>query len=343
MRKVLVEGQKIEVKWNGFTRRHYESKGYVFTKDRESFYVDPEDLTDGSGKKVKLVCDYCKKEYSVPWSSYKKQKTGEKDACPRCHGKKRAEMDLAERQEILYNRAKNICGKNGYKLISTKEEITGVSYKVKYECPVHGIKTMSIDNLTRGRRCPDCKAEKARDRYQLSPEEVIKRVEEYGGTLLNPFDYINLFTKNLKMVCPECQTVFETSLNSFCHIGGQVCPNCSGKESSGERKIRKYLEANHINYCQEHWFADCKDTKPLPFDFYLPDYNILIECDGPQHHKYTGWFPEEVFHKTQEHDQMKNNYCKEKNINLIRIPSWKTRDINKVMNKELEPYVKDIV
>ena len=67
-------------------------------------------------------------------------------------------------------------------------------------------------------------------------------------------------------------------------------------------------------------FEDCKDKKQLPFDFYLPDYNCCIEYDGRQHFQAIEyWGGEEVFQLTQFHDQIKNDYCKENNIRLIRI------------------------
>ena len=73
-------------------------------------------------------------------------------------------------------------------------------------------------------------------------------------------------------------------------------------------------------------FKDCKDLNALPFDFYLPYYNLCIEHDGIQHfkptkrsNKITNEEAKENFKYIQNHDQIKNNYCKEKGINLLRI------------------------
>lgn len=35
--------------------------------------------------------------------------------------------------------------------------------------------------------------------------------------------------------------------------------------------------------CQKR-FADCRTKVSLPFDFYLPSYNLIIEADGNQHY-----------------------------------------------------------
>ena len=61
--------------------------------------------------------------------------------------------------------------------------------------------------------------------------------------------------------------------------------------------------------------------RELPFDFYI-DNKYLVEYDGEQHFIYrnSGWDTEEHFKKTKEHDQFKNQWCKENNIPLIRIP-----------------------
>lgn len=73
----------------------------------------------------------------------------------------------------------------------------------------------------------------------------------------------------------------------------------------------------------------------LPFDFYLPSYNILIEYDGEHHFQpVKGWGGEEKFKLTQKNDEIKNNYCKDNNITLLRLPYTHTEnDIkNEILN-----------
>ena len=96
-------------------------------------------------------------------------------------------------------------------------------------------------------------------------------------------------------------------------------------ESKGEMKIKNILNENNIQYIQEKRFSDCifKDTNKIArFDFYLPEHNCIIEYDGIQHFKQgSGVFDnKDKFELTQQHDIIKNNYCKENNIMLIRIP-----------------------
>ena len=91
--------------------------------------------------------------------------------------------------------------------------------------------------------------------------------------------------------------------------------------SRGENEIKKILEKNNIFFEQEKKFENCKDIQILRFDFYV-DNKYIIEYDGIQHFKYngTGWNTKEHLIKTKEHDEIKNQYCRDNKIPLIRIP-----------------------
>ena len=70
-------------------------------------------------------------------------------------------------------------------------------------------------------------------------------------------------------------------------------------------------------------------------DFYLPDCNTVIEFDGAQHFVPSDYFGVDAFNKTVEHDNIKNNYCSDNEIRLIRIPYWEINNINNILDKEL--------
>lgn len=112
---------------------------------------------------------------------------------------------------------------------------------------------------------------------------------------------------------------------TYGHLINGDTKSCGCIKSQGERKIKNILSQNNIIYESQKTFEDCRfpDTNiPARFDFYLPEYNILIEYDGQQHYEYTnsGWNTKEDFLKRKRRDEYKNNWCKEKNIKLIRIP-----------------------
>lgn len=90
--------------------------------------------------------------------------------------------------------------------------------------------------------------------------------------------------------------------------------------SSGEFAIKGVLEAMHIAFVQEMRFADCRDIKSLPFDFFIPLLAVAIEFDGRQHFEPVAHFGgQEHFDATQRRDAIKNAYCATNGIRLLRI------------------------
>lgn len=117
----------------------------------------------------------------------------------------------------------------------------------------------------------------------------------------------------------------------------QYSCGCS-TSSKGERKIEEILSLNNISFIKEKRFSDLifEDTKKLArFDFYVNN-TYIIEFDGRQHFiQNNGVFDnEEKFKRTQEHDKIKNDYCKKHNIPLIRIPFT---EIDKIDINMLKP------
>ncbi len=109
------------------------------------------------------------------------------------------------------------------------------------------------------------------------------------------------------------------------------CPRCAGTISSYELKIINFLKKKKIKYIQQYRFEDCKLFKPLPFDFYLPEYNVCIEVDGEQHFA-RKMQTEKEFEDTKKRDKIKDEYCKDNGIKLIRIPYWEMNN-KKYKNK----------
>lgn len=109
-------------------------------------------------------------------------------------------------------------------------------------------------------------------------------------------------------------------------------------KSKWEMFIDDLLTELNVDFIPQKRFSDCmnkKCTDVLPFDFYLPNYNIIIEYDGEHHFQpVKGWGGEEKFKITQQNDLIKTNYCKLNNINLLRIPYTYTEDDikNEILN-----------
>lgn len=130
-----------------------------------------------------------------------------------------------------------------------------------------------------------------------------------------------------KCDCGNIELISSTELRS---LRKTFCSKCH-KNSSGEILITNLLTENNIQFFTEYAAPGCINNEtnaPLRFDFYLPDYNTMIEYDGEQHFiPVKMWGGEEGLIKRQQLDNIKNNFCKKNNINLIRIPYTQLKNL----------------
>lgn len=122
----------------------------------------------------------------------------------------------------------------------------------------------------------------------------------------------------------ECGEIFNTKYRSYLN-GKTRCDKCSASISRYEREVQLFLEEKNIKYIYQFQINSCKDIRPLPFDFQLCDYNILLEIDGEQHFEPItfGGISKEIaekrFNSCQKRDNIKTEYCKKYNIPFLRI------------------------
>ena len=117
----------------------------------------------------------------------------------------------------------------------------------------------------------------------------------------------------------ECGTIFSVVAHAL--KGGQV--SCGCVNSKGEYLTSKALASLGILYEKEYKFSDLisYNGRGLRFDFFIPEKNTVIECQGEQHYKPVSMFGgEEQLKLQQEYDELKRDYCKKNNIKLIEIP-----------------------
>lgn len=159
-------------------------------------------------------------------------------------------------------------------------------------------------------------------------EKTSKRIGEY-----------NVIWKCQCINCGAEQEAQATMLNRGIRM---FCENCSQRKSRGEKTISSLLDINNISYQKEYSFNTCRfidSNRPALFDFYV-DNKYIIEFDGEQHFKpqtFNNISKEEaneIFIKTQERDNYKNEWCKKNNIPLIRIPYT---HLNKICFEDLIP------
>lgn len=120
--------------------------------------------------------------------------------------------------------------------------------------------------------------------------------------------------------------------------------SCGCLRSMGESLIDKYLTELNINFQREYIFKDCKDKRPLPFDFVIFDTNnkikLLIEVNGKQHYEPSFYKEEDdaiaLLEYTQKHDLIKQEYCKNNNYDLLIIPYWELNNFKSIINERLK-------
>jgi len=171
--------------------------------------------------------------------------------------------------------------------------------------------------------------------FKITNDEFIKRSIEIHGDM---FDYslVDCQGSHSKIKIIYNGKVYHQILND--HIRGNA-PRGIAVESKGVREILKFLEDKKIRYKREHFYKDCKNINYLRFDFYLIDYNILIEYDGRQHFESVDLFGgDEEFKKRKINDTIKDQYCKKNRIPLLRISYLE--DIGIKLSNYLESYLK---
>jgi hypothetical protein len=124
-------------------------------------------------------------------------------------------------------------------------------------------------------------------------------------------------------------------------LRGRRCPFCA--ESHGERRVRDYLNAKSYAFTPRIPYRDCRDIRPLPFDFvvHFRDYDVLIEYDGIQHSEPVDFggkgefYALEQFQGIQRRDRIKTDYCRANGIDLIRIKHTQFDDIEAILDRRL--------
>ena len=191
----------------------------------------------------------------------------------------------------------------------SKVSFVGEKEKICIICPEHGEFWQSAGYHMRGGNCPKCAGS-----YNLNTKEFIEKAKKIHG---DKYDYSKVDYKNYStkvcIICPEHGEFWQIPNN---HLFGAGCPTCP--ESNMEGELRLILEKNNIKYEQEKSFSWLRFKKKMYLDFYLPDYNLAIECQGGQHFFPVNLFGgEEFFNKTIERDKLKHELCGQHGIRVL--------------------------
>lgn len=235
--------------------------------------------------------------------------------CPQCGHNRKPQTNLLE----------NLIGKkfNHLTVLGKTNQLSGgkIVYKCECDCGsgkyVYTTRTDLNSNHTTSCGCSSLK-------YQL-------------GDIINNKIIIGLYPEEqqhskhhhyYRVKCLLCNREYDALSQSL-----EKTIGCGCQHSKGEFYIRQILNENNIKYKAKYVFSDLPSKR---FDFVLLDENNniirIIEFDGEQHYekniKNTGWNTQEHYEKAKQSDEIKNNYCKNNQIELIRIPYWERDNLS---------------
>ena len=265
----------------------------------------------GIDERLKAKCLVCKKDFYTTWHIISDNRHNKyKKCCKACsnnftHKNDMKKYDIEDVRVIfkdndlillednyINNATKMLCkDKDGYKgYLTLHQLLSGNKFSKFYKS-----NPFSIDNVN-----------------------IFLHNNNCNTVILDNIFKGNQYLYNFKC---ECGKVFKRSIDGVVYNHSLYCLDCSnGKKSKYHLKVREYLDDNNISYIEEKSFDKCKDIGTLPFDFYLPTYNICIEVQGEQHYtskdKFGGF---DGFKKQISHDIIKSYFCRNNNIKLIKI------------------------
>ena len=124
-------------------------------------------------------------------------------------------------------------------------------------------------------------------------------------------------------------------------VGAMISSYCKHpllSKSQIETHCQFILDKYHLNYETQKTFDGCVAKIKLRYDFYvkLNNKEYCIETDGLQHDMPVERFGGiKEFEKRKKHDEIKNNYCKDNDIELIRIKQSEYKNMENILVERL--------
>lgn len=286
--------QKIKDKWEKYVEHakiiHKEKYEYIFDKSFKNI-----------NSKIKIICPIHGEFYQT-FNCHINQKQG----CSKCYNESKIGKYKMSTEEFIA-KAKQV---HGDKYDYSETIYNGLKNKVTIICKKHGkFEQVAYDHL-KGFNCEKCKYDKNTD----TKENFVKKARLVHG---NKYDYSKVEYVNNKtrvcIICPKHGEFWQLPLD---HLLGSGCQKCN--MSHLENEIKLLLEKNNIKFIYQANSNEFKWLKRQSLDFYLPDYNIAIECHGKQHFEPIDLFGgKERLEEQIERDLRKKTICHNNNITLL--------------------------
>lgn len=223
--------------------------------------------------------------------------------------------------------------KEGYTYVIEPEKIltqTIITIKCEKHCVIIDVPYKKHLESKSG-LCPECKKS---NKIKITTETLIENFKKIHNNTYNYDKVVYIGPKGKVIInCPLHGDFLQIPSS---HLRGCGCPRC--KNSNGEKHIQRILNKMGIMFETQKCFYGCvnkKTNKMLPFDIYVEKYHTCIEYDGCHHFiPIEAWGGVNALKELKIRDKIKNKYCKDNDINLIRISyTIPTDEIVKILNK----------
>jgi hypothetical protein len=268
--------------------------------------------------------------------------------CPKCYGGVKMDLKRFKCKAHAVHDAKRIeQGKKPYEY----DKVNYVNNKIKVliTCPEHGDFPQAPNEHLIGKGCKKCAGNEKSNTNEFIQKAKMVHNEKRKINKKEPYDYseVNYVNAHTKVVI-ICDVKYENNekhgpflQRPDDHLKGSGCPTCS--ELKSETDIKLILSKNNIKFETQFIYKDCtsfkkssknKICKTLKFDFYLPKFNTLIEFDGFFHFN-KKYGTNNDFMSRVLNDREKNSYTYFKNIKLIRISYFDSKNLEEEIRNGL--------
>lgn len=295
-------------KSNPYTKENLENFIKINGGKSKVIHINKDNLRN---EKIILTCSDCGEEYEKSYSHLIEHKKFACWSCSSSNGQKDNKIKIEDIRREFTQRG----------FIPLFDKYTSNKQRLDFEMEDGYRYSTILDNIKN-------------DRYQ--------GIQVFSTR--NPFYYYNLriFLKKNNLDCilieqekpnPKrekfkcsCGNEFTSNLDNVIFDLRHRCRKCTLSQSEIELRVETWLKENGVVFEMEYRFEDCRRKRALPFDFiiWINDTIRLIEVDGIFH--YENAYGKNLLEKQKESDEIKNNYCRDKNIPLLRIPYWEFHD-----------------
>lgn len=206
---------------------------------------------------------------------------------------------------------------HGDKYAYDKESYVDYSTDMNILCKKHGWFKQKPYKHVKGQNCKYCAREQQSKRQRLTHSQYIERNKAvHGDKYIYKGEYKGQDIET-EIICPIHGSFLQKPIK---HWQGQGCPKCN--QSHLEREVEMMLKETMEDFKYQATKADLNFLGMMSIDFYLPKYNLAIECQGIQHFEDSGMLKSE---NVVKRDSLKYKLCEDNNVKLIYFTNLKDK------------------